>query len=69
MAAWCLRLSPKRSRTSLSPFLATARKPAASATSSDLIDGIYRLMMSNYDLPVNIGNPNEMTILECAHRC
>ncbi|MBG88278.1 MAG: NAD-dependent dehydratase [Verrucomicrobiales bacterium] len=33
---------------------------------SDLIDGIYRLMMSDYDLPVNIGNPNEMTILEFA---
>jgi dTDP-glucose 4,6-dehydratase len=33
---------------------------------SDLIDGIYRLMMSDYDMPVNIGNPNEMTILEFA---
>ena len=26
---------------------------------SDLIEGIYRLMMSDYDLPVNIGNPAE----------
>ena len=33
---------------------------------SDLIDGIYRLMMSDYDMPVNIGNPNEMTILQFA---
>lgn len=33
---------------------------------SDLIDGIYRLMMSDYRLPVNIGNPNEMTMLEFA---
>ena len=33
---------------------------------SDLIDGIYRLMMSRYDLPVNIGNPNEMTMLQFA---
>ena len=33
---------------------------------SDLIEGIYRLMMSNYDLPVNIGNPREMTMLEFA---
>src|SRR5437764_11153586 len=33
---------------------------------SDLIEGIYRLMMSNYDLPVNIGNPAEMTVLEFA---
>jgi dTDP-glucose 4,6-dehydratase len=33
---------------------------------SDLIEGIYRLMMSNYDLPVNIGNPHELTMLEFA---
>jgi len=33
---------------------------------SDLIEGIYRLMMSNYDLPMNIGNPTEMTVLEFA---
>jgi dTDP-glucose 4,6-dehydratase len=35
---------------------------------SDLIDGIYRLMMSNEHLPTNIGNPNEITILEFAER-
>jgi dTDP-glucose 4,6-dehydratase len=33
---------------------------------SDLIEGIYRLMMSNYDLPVNIGNPSEMTMVQFA---
>jgi dTDP-glucose 4,6-dehydratase len=33
---------------------------------SDLIEGIYRLMMSDYDRPVNIGNPNELTVLEFA---
>ena len=33
---------------------------------SDLIEGIYRLMMSDYNLPVNIGNPREMTMLEFA---
>jgi dTDP-glucose 4,6-dehydratase len=33
---------------------------------SDLIDGIYRLMMSSLVEPVNLGNPNEMTILELA---
>ena len=32
----------------------------------DLIEGIYRLLMSNYALPVNIGNPNEITLLEFA---
>ncbi len=33
---------------------------------SDLIDGIVRLSQSDEHLPVNIGNPNEFTILECA---
>jgi dTDP-glucose 4,6-dehydratase len=33
----------------------------------DLVDGIYRLLMSNYHLPVNIGNPDEITILDFAH--
>ena len=33
---------------------------------SDLLEGIYRLMMSNYSDPVNIGNPREMTMLEFA---
>ena len=33
---------------------------------SDLIEGIYRLMLSDYNLPVNIGNPAEMTVLEFA---
>src|SRR3982750_4057453 len=33
---------------------------------SDLIEGIYRLMMSDTDLPVNIGNPREMTMLQFA---
>jgi dTDP-glucose 4,6-dehydratase len=33
---------------------------------SDLIDGILCLSRSNEHLPVNIGNPDEWTILECA---
>jgi len=33
---------------------------------SDEIDGFLRLSKSNEHLPVNIGNPNEFTILECA---
>ncbi|TMP96186.1 MAG: SDR family oxidoreductase [Verrucomicrobia bacterium] len=33
---------------------------------SDLIEGIYRLMMSDTNEPVNIGNPREMTVLEFA---
>src|SRR6202000_110824 len=35
---------------------------------SDLIEGIYRVMMSDYDLPVNIGNPVEMTMLQFAEQ-
>ncbi|HJZ63153.1 MAG TPA: UDP-glucuronic acid decarboxylase family protein [Candidatus Acidoferrum sp.] len=35
---------------------------------SDLIEGIYRLMLSDEHLPVNIGNPAEITILEFAER-
>jgi dTDP-glucose 4,6-dehydratase len=34
----------------------------------DLIEGVYRLMQSDEHLPVNIGNPQEITILEFAER-
>ena len=33
---------------------------------SDFIDGIYKLMMSDYKLPMNIGNPEEITMLDLA---
>jgi len=33
---------------------------------SDLVEGIYRLLMSNITEPVNIGNPSEITILQFA---
>jgi dTDP-glucose 4,6-dehydratase len=33
---------------------------------SDLVEGIYRLLLSNETLPVNIGNPNEISLLEFA---
>ena len=32
----------------------------------DLIEGIYRLLLSDEGEPTNIGNPNEMTVLEFA---
>ena len=32
----------------------------------DEVDGIFRLLMSDYHLPVNIGNPDEITILQFA---
>ena len=34
---------------------------------SDLVEGVYRLLHSDAKMPVNIGNPAEMTILEFAH--
>lgn len=33
---------------------------------SDLVEGLYRLMLSDEVMPVNLGNPREMTILEFA---
>lgn len=33
---------------------------------ADLIEGIFRLMMSGYSEPVNIGNPAELTVLDFA---
>ncbi|TBR18687.1 MAG: SDR family oxidoreductase [Chitinophagaceae bacterium] len=33
----------------------------------DLIDGLYRLLLSDYHLPVNLGNPNEISLLEFAN--
>ena len=35
---------------------------------SDLVDGIVRLAESDVNVPVNIGNPAELTILEMAHK-
>jgi dTDP-glucose 4,6-dehydratase len=33
---------------------------------SDLVDGIYRLLMCDFHEPVNLGNPNEVSILDFA---
>ena len=30
----------------------------------DLVEGIYRLLLSDYHMPVNVGNPSEITIKE-----
>jgi len=32
----------------------------------DLVEGIYRLLMSDYHLPMNIGNPDEISLKEFA---
>lgn len=33
---------------------------------SDLVDGIFRLMMSDHSDPVNVGNPRELTVMDFA---
>ncbi len=35
---------------------------------SDMVKGIYRLLLSDDVYPVNLGNPDEMTVLEFAHK-
>ena len=35
---------------------------------TDLIDGVYGLLMSKENLPVNIGNPEEMTLISIAKK-
>jgi dTDP-glucose 4,6-dehydratase len=35
---------------------------------SDLVEGLTRLLRSDYSEPVNLGNPRELTVLEFAHR-
>jgi dTDP-glucose 4,6-dehydratase len=44
----------------------TGRQTRSFCYVSDLVDGIIRLMESNVNEPVNIGNPQEMTIEEIA---
>src|SRR3954465_4130038 len=34
---------------------------------SDLVEGIYRLLFTDFHEPVNLGNPEEITILDFAH--
>ncbi|MFO7890571.1 MAG: UDP-glucuronic acid decarboxylase family protein [bacterium] len=35
---------------------------------SDLVEGVYRLLVSNINIPVNIGNPEEKTILDLTQK-
>lgn len=35
---------------------------------SDLVEGLYKLMISDYVYPVNLGNPAEMTVLDFAEK-
>ncbi|MBN1484552.1 MAG: SDR family oxidoreductase [Chloroflexia bacterium] len=44
------------------------RRTRAFCYVSDMVEGMVRLLLSDYAEPVNLGNPQEMTILEFAHR-
>jgi len=48
------------------PIYGTGQQTRSFCYVDDLIDGIVRLMESNAEGPVNIGNPDEVTILELA---
>src|SRR5712691_4137126 len=48
------------------PAFGQGRQTRSFCYVSDLIEGIYRLMMSSCDFPVNIGNPGEMSMLQFA---
>ena len=34
----------------------------------DMIEGLFRTMNSNYSYPINLGNPEEITIKNLAHK-
>lgn len=44
----------------------TGRQTRSFCYISDLVEGIYKLLMSKENYPVNIGNPNEMSLLTLA---
>ncbi len=46
----------------------TGRQTRSFCYVSDLIEGIYRLMLGNYALPMNIGNPAELTVVDFARQ-
>ena len=45
-----------------------ARLPEIERHLDDLVSGLTRLLATEHHLPVNIGNPHEMTVLEFAER-
>ncbi|MCK7519147.1 MAG: hypothetical protein MZV64_16185 [Ignavibacteriales bacterium] len=62
----CLHLSVKHFAVKIFQFLVTVLKREVFCYVSDLVDGIYKLLMSNEIFPVNIGNPEEITIKQFA---
>jgi len=48
------------------PVFGTGKQTRSFCYVSDLVEGIYRLLLSRYNDPVNIGNPHEITLNELA---
>ncbi len=67
MAGWYLTLSAKRSPANPSPSVyGDGTQTRSVQYVEDLVEGIFRLMKSKETRPVNIGNPNEMSVSEIA---
>ena len=65
-AARCRPSSPRRSRGEDVTVFGSGRQTRSFCYVTDLVDGILRLMESDVNDPVNIGNPHEMTVAEIA---
>ena len=65
-AARSRRSCARRSRAGRSPCSATGRQTRSFCYVDDLVRGIIALAESGHHDPVNIGNPNEFTLLELA---
>ena len=48
------------------PFFGDGSQTRSFCYVDDLVEGIYRLLLSDYAQPVNIGNPSEITIRDFA---
>ncbi len=66
MAAWCPTLSRQALRGEPLTVYDDGSRTRSFCYVSDLVDGLYRLLLSDEAMPVNLGNPQEMTILEFA---
>ena len=66
MAAPSPNTSLKRSPVTPSPCTGTGSQTRSLCYVDDLIDGMVRLLHSEYSLPVNLGNPHEITMIGLA---
>ena len=65
-AGWCLTSSSRPCRASRSRSTATGRQTRSFCYVDDQVAGLVALLDSDYVGPVNIGNPDEFTVLELA---